>query len=52
MPFERGSCFSSSGTSPGAFAVSGPVAIEVDYIVGWGFCKVPCGWVVPQFEIF
>lgn len=41
MPFERGSCFSSSGTSPGAFAVSGPVAIEVDYIVGWGFCKVP-----------
>src|ERR1700681_1130300 len=45
MPFERGSCFSSSGTSPGAFAVSGTVAIEVDYIVGWGFCKVPGGQV-------
>src|SRR4029077_12096581 len=27
MPFERGSCFSSSGTKPGAFAVSGTVAI-------------------------
>jgi hypothetical protein len=40
MPFERGSCFSSSGTKPGAFATSGPVAIEVDYIVEWGFCKV------------
>src|ERR1700682_1617064 len=39
MPFERGSCFSSSGTSPGAFAVSGTVAIEVDYIAGWGFCN-------------
>jgi len=40
MPFERGSCFSSSGTRPGAFAVSGTVAIEVDYIVGWGFCNL------------
>ena len=40
MPFERGSCFSSSGTKPGAFATSGPVAIDVDYIAGWGFCKV------------
>src|SRR4029077_12953709 len=37
MPFERGSCFSSSGTSPGAFAVSGTVAIEVDCIR----CQVP-----------
>jgi hypothetical protein len=43
MPFERGSCFSSSGTIPGAFAVSGTVAIEVDYIAGGGFCKVPEG---------
>src|SRR5437660_3199000 len=44
MPFERGSCFSSSGTNPGAFATSGTVAIEVDYIVGWEFCKVPSDW--------
>src|SRR5207244_3616945 len=43
MPFERGSCFSSSGTNPGAFATSGPVAIELNYIVGWGFCKVAKG---------
>src|SRR6266481_166211 len=53
MPFERGSCFSSSGTSPGAFAVSGPVAIEVDYIAGWGFCKVPGGpvpWAVQPLK--
>src|SRR6266496_5994652 len=33
-PFERGSCFSSSGTIPGAFAASDPVAIELNYIVG------------------
>src|SRR6266404_4474438 len=46
MPFERGSCFSSSGTSPGAFATSGVVAIEVDYIAGRGFCKVPSGVVL------
>src|SRR3981189_2687824 len=44
MPFERGSCFSSSGTSPGAFVTSGPAAIEVDYIAGAGFWKVPSGW--------
>src|SRR5712692_8268423 len=37
MPFERGSCFNSSGTNPGAFAVSGTVAIEVDCIR----CQVP-----------
>jgi hypothetical protein len=43
MPFERGSCFSSSGTIPGAFAASDPVAIEVNYIAGWGFCKLPSG---------
>src|SRR5580658_5659962 len=45
-PFERGSCFSSSGTIPGAFAASDPVAIELNYIVGWGFCKVPSGLLV------
>src|SRR5437879_12801042 len=45
MPFERGSCFSSSGTNPGAFATSGPVGIEVNYIAGRGFCKVPGGQV-------
>src|SRR5882724_7964560 len=45
MPFERGSCFSSSGTIPGAFATSGPVAIAIDlnYIPGWGFCNLPSG---------
>src|ERR1035438_4630685 len=42
-PFERGSCFSSSGTIPGAFATSGPVAIELNYIPGWGFCNLPSG---------
>src|SRR6202022_3780218 len=45
-PLERGSCFSSSGTIPGAFVTSGTLAIEVDYIVGWGFCKVPSGAVL------
>src|SRR5499427_9791268 len=29
MPFERGSCFNSSGTIPGAFAASDPVAMEL-----------------------
>src|SRR5260370_40583977 len=43
MPFERGSCFSSSGTIPGAFAASDPVAIELNYIPGWGFCNLPSG---------
>jgi len=38
-PFERGSCFSSSGTIPGAFATSGAVAMELNYIVGSGFCN-------------
>src|ERR1700687_3313704 len=37
MPFERGSCFSSSGTIPGAFAAFGPVAIELNYIPGSHF---------------
>src|SRR5579859_193129 len=39
-PFERGSCFSSSGTIPGAFAASDPVAIERNYSVGLGFCNL------------
>src|SRR5271169_5025804 len=43
MPFERGSCFSSSGTIPGAFATSDPVAIELNYIPGRGFCNLPSG---------
>jgi hypothetical protein len=30
IPFERGSCFSSSGTIPGAFATSGAFAISSD----------------------
>src|SRR5277367_5175745 len=34
-PFERGSCFSSSGTIPGAFAASDPVAIGVHYNPRW-----------------
>src|SRR5208283_5793934 len=38
-PFERGSCFSSSGTIPGAFATSDPVAIELNYIPGWSYCN-------------
>src|SRR5208282_3445826 len=48
-PFERGSCFSSSGTIPGAFAASDPVGIELNYIVALGFCKVPSGLIrAPQ----
>src|SRR5215467_2029619 len=39
MPFERGSCFNSSGTIPGAFAASDPVAIELNYISGGGLCN-------------
>jgi hypothetical protein len=42
-PFERGSCFSSSGTNPGAFATSGPVAMELNYIQGRSFCNLPSG---------
>jgi hypothetical protein len=37
-PFERGSCFSSSGTNPGAFAASDPVAIGLNYIPREAFC--------------
>src|ERR1017187_3834953 len=33
-PFERGSIFSSSGTIPGVFVTSDPVAIEGNYIPG------------------
>src|ERR1039457_7244471 len=35
-PFERGSIFSSSGTIPGVFVTSDPVAIEGNYIPGGG----------------
>src|SRR5215467_12609603 len=39
MPFERGSCFNSSGTIPGAFAASDPVAIGLNYIPSGGLCN-------------
>src|ERR1039458_2033704 len=38
-PFERGSIFSSSGTIPGVFVTSDPVAIEGNYILGSGVFK-------------
>ncbi len=31
MPFERGSCFSSSGTIPGAFSTSRALAMSCDF---------------------
>src|SRR6267154_3019797 len=31
MPFERGSCFSSSGTIPGAFSTSGALAMSCNF---------------------
>src|SRR5262252_4199032 len=39
IPFERGSCFSSSGTIPGAFAASDPVAIGRNYILAGELCN-------------
>src|ERR1017187_6848932 len=39
-PFERGSIFSSSGTIPGVFVTSDPVAIEGHYILGGGVCNL------------
>src|ERR1035438_1311044 len=46
-PFERGSSLSSSGTIPGAFATSDPVAIAVDYIPR----SVVCNGFIGHFDV-
>jgi hypothetical protein len=39
IPFERGSCFSSSGTIPGAFTASGALAISGDSTPSVSLCQ-------------
>src|SRR5947199_9876389 len=44
MPFERGSCFSSSGTIPGAFSTSGALAMSCDFTLN---VKALSVWLLP-----
>src|SRR5256885_945897 len=44
MPFERGSCFSSSGTIPGAFSTSGALAMSSDFTLN---VKPLSVWLLP-----
>src|SRR5437879_866955 len=47
IPFERGSCFSSSGTNPGAFTTSGALAISSDFTLT---VKALSAWFLPPLQ--